>query len=60
MHEGMHMVCLESECTGGRENCKKISKRMQYFKKELIGEMTEKYEYHSTVPRTFVQDIVAR
>ena len=60
MHEGMHMACLESECTGGRENCKEISKRMHCFKKELIGEMTEKYEYYRTVPRTFVQDIVAR
>ena len=42
MHEGMHMARLESECTEGRENCKKISKRMHCLKKELIGEMTEK------------------
>ena len=38
----------------GRENCKKISKRMPCFKRE--PRMTEKYEYCRTVPRTFVQD----
>ena len=45
---------------GRRANCKKISKRIHCFKREPIGEMTEKYEYCSTVPRTFVRDIVAR
>ena len=37
----------------GWENCKKISKRMHCFKREL---RTEKYEYCSTVRRTFIQD----
>ena len=37
---------------GGRENCKKISKRMPRGNQE----MTEKYDYCSTVPRTFVRD----
>ena len=31
MHEG---ICLKSECTGGRENCEKILKRMHCFKRE--------------------------
>ena len=39
---------------GGRENCKKISKMMHCFKREPIND--RKYEYCSTVPRTFVQD----
>ena len=60
MHEGMHMACSKSECTGGKENCKKISKRMHCFKGEPIGEMTENMNIASTVPRPFVQDIVAR
>ena len=45
-----------SICTGwgGRDNCKKISKRMHCFMKE--HRMTEKYEYCITVPRSFVHD----
>ena len=39
---------------GGRENCKKISKRMHSCKREPRHD--RKYEYCSTVPRTFVQD----
>ena len=39
---------------GGRDNCKKISKRMHCFMKE--HRMTEKYEYCITVPRSFVHD----
>ena len=36
---------------GGRENCKKISKMLHCF-----NNITEKYEYCSAVPRTFVQN----
>ena len=54
------MACSKSECTGGKENCKKISKRMHCFKREPIGEMTENMNIASTVQRPFVQDIVAR
>ena len=39
---------------GGRENCKKISKRKHCF--EIEPRKAEKYEYCSIVPRTFVQD----
>ena len=39
---------------GWMENCKKISKRMHCLTGK--GELTEKYECCSTVPRTFVQD----
>ena len=55
MHEGMHMACLKSECTGGRENCEKSLKRICTV---LRGnrEKTEKYKYCSTVPRTIAQD----
>ena len=42
---------------GGRENRKKISKRMQCFKREPRND--RKYEYCSTVLRTFVQDCSA-
>ena len=38
----------------GRDNCKKISITLHCFKRNQ--EITEKYEYCSTVPRTFVQD----
>ena len=38
----------------GRENCKKISKTLHCFKREPRN--NRKYEYCSTVPRTFVQD----
>ena len=38
---------------GGRENCKKFSKRMHRSRGNR--EMAEKYEYRSIVPRTFVQ-----
>ena len=38
---------------GGKENCEKISKRMHCLRGNR--EMTEKYAYCSTVPRTFVQ-----
>ena len=48
-------LCIGWGGSGGRENCEKISK-----KKCTVWrgnrEMTEKYEYCSTVPRTFVQD----
>ena len=43
---------------GGRDNCKKISKRMHCFMKE--HRMTEKYEYCITVPRSFVHDCSVR
>ena len=39
---------------GGRENCKKISKTLHCFKRGPRN--NRKYEYCSTVPRTFVQD----
>ena len=38
---------------GGRENFDKFLKRMHHFKRE--PDMTEKYAYCGTVPRTFVQ-----
>ena len=39
---------------GGRENCKKILKSMHFFKREPRND--RKYEFCSTVPRSFVQD----
>ena len=42
-------------CIGwGKGDCKKFSKRMHRFKREPRND--RKYEYCSTVPRTFVQD----
>ena len=39
---------------GGRESCKKISKKIHCFTRE--PRMTKKYKYCITVPRTFVHD----
>ena len=65
LHRHWHILISLSSCPvtpsnnhvlqgGGRENCKKFRKGCTVLRGNR--EMTEKYEYFSTVPRTLVED----